>query len=305
MTSPINARGPFRSRIKPVLLSIGFLVTSSLLRAEQGEEIAIWPKTPPGTVENAGAERVRVTEAGDHVVSNVHRPSLTVYLPSREKATGAAVLVIPGGGHRELWMDHEGHQVARWLNDRGIAAFILKYRLAREEGSTYSVEGHALPDAQRAMKLIRHRAVEWKVDPRRLGVMGFSAGGELASLVAMRYDLGQADAADEIERENSRPAFQALVYPGHASAIIPNKESPPVFLVCGFEDRPDISEGLASVYLSFKKVGVPAELHIFSDAGHGFGVRETNRGPASKWLDRFYEWAEMRGFFKTPNPSFR
>jgi endo-1,4-beta-xylanase len=263
--------------------------------AARPEVVEIWPGVPSGSEGKTGAEAVRVTESGEHVISSVHRPTLTVYLPG-DRATGAGVVVMPGGGHRELWVDHEGHAVATWLSERGVAAFVLKYRLARETESTYTVEGHALADAQRALRLVRSRRVEWRVMPDRVGVIGFSAGGELAALTALKYDDGIAGSSDAIEREPSRPAFQALVYPGRSAAIEPTRDSPPAFLVAGFDDRPDISEGLANVYLRFKKAGVPTELHIFSGVGHGFGLRARTKGPVAGWPQRFHEWLGERGF---------
>ncbi len=128
--------------------------------------------------------------------------------------------------------------------------------------------------------------------------MGFSAGGELAALAAMRPDAGRPDATDPIEREGSRPAFQVLVYPGRSPSILPTPQSPPAFLLCGQDDRPDISEGLASVYLRFKQAGVPAELHVYSGVGHGFGLRPSNTGPVAHWLDRVREWLEGRGLLR-------
>lgn len=278
------------------------LVLASVSHGQSGAAtpvvVPLWAEQVPGSDGKSGDEHIRVTDTGAHVVSNVHRPSLTVYLPDNDRASGAAVLVIPGGGHREIWMDHEGYNVARWLSDHGIAAFILKYRLAREPGSTYTIEGNALIDTQRALRLIRHRAKEWKVDPARLGVIGFSAGGELAALASLRFDQGLASATDPIDREGSKPAFQALIYPGHSAIIQPTSESPPAFLACGYKDRPDISEGLANVYLLFKKAGVPAELHIYSEVGHGFGLSAANKGSVASWPDRFYEWLDGRGFLK-------
>jgi endo-1,4-beta-xylanase len=226
----------------------------------------------------------------------VHKPSITPYLPVREKATGTAVIVAPGGGHRELWIDHEGHNVARRLSGDGVAAFVLKYRLAKATNSTYTVDGDELADMQRAIRLVRSRSQEWGINPNRLGVMGFSAGGEVAFLSAMRFDSGKPDAADPIERQSSRPDFQALVYPGNSRRIEPTTNSPPVFLLCGANDRQDISEGLTTVYLGFKRVKVPAELHIYAGVGHGFGLRPSNTGPVSKWPDRFEEWLEASGF---------
>ncbi len=259
--------------------------------------VLLWPEGAPGSEGKTAPEKI---ENGR--VTSVHRPSLTLYLPAKAKATGAAVVVIPGGGHRMLAIDHEGHAVGRWLSERGIAGLVLKYRLAREEGSTYTIEGHALRDTQRAVRLVRSRAAEWGIDPARVGVLGFSAGGELAQQVSQKPGDGAADAADPIERQNARPAFQALIYPGRSQDIVPAPDSPPVFLACGYKDRPDISEGLATVYLAFKKVGVPAELHVYAGAGHGFGIRETDHSPAAAWPERFREWLADRGFMAPPQP---
>jgi endo-1,4-beta-xylanase len=274
------------------------LLPMALTAADMLKEILLWPDGAPGSAGKSDPEKVRVTATGDHVVSSVHRPSITTFLPSADKATGAAVIVIPGGGHRELWMDHEGYNVARWLSEHGIAAFVLKYRLARETNSTYTVDEHALADTQRAIRLVRGRASEWGLDKARLGVMGFSAGGELAALAGMRGDSGKADATDTVERQNSRPDFQALIYPGSSRRFTVDKDSPPAFIACGYKDRPDIARGMAELYLKFKDANVPAELHIYANVGHGFGLRESNQGSAGKWIARFEEWLADSGFFK-------
>jgi endo-1,4-beta-xylanase len=288
-----------KSRLTPRrILFLLILMPSTLVCAQQPREILLWPGDAPGSQLKAAAEAVRVTPDGEHVVSNVHKPSITPYLPSKQKSTGAAVIVAPGGGHRELWVDHEGHNLARWLSARGIAAFVLKYRLAREANSTYKLDEHAFADIQRAIRLVRGRAKEWELSQSRVGVLGFSAGGEVAALASMRFDLGNSSAADPIERESSRPDFQALIYPGSSGRIVPARESPPVFLVCGYQDRPDISRGLAEVYLKFKEAGVPAELHVYATAGHGFGVRERNRGAVGTWPARFEEWLAELGLLK-------
>jgi len=267
------------------------IVLENSVSAANEPVVALWPA--PAT--ELPVEKVRITEKGEHVVSSVHQPSLTVFLPAKGTATGAAVVVCPGGGHRELWVDHEGFAVAQWLADHGIAAFVLKYRLARETGSTYRIDVEALADAQRALRTIRNRAAEWGVDPARLGIMGFSAGGELAALTSARGTDGAADAADPLDRLSSRAAFQALVYPGNSKSIQPVKDNPPAFLVCGYDDRPDISSGLAEAYLRFKSAGVPAELHIYTGAGHGFGLRPTPL-PVGEWPVRLREWLGERGF---------
>jgi endo-1,4-beta-xylanase len=160
------------------------------------------------------------------------------------------------------------------------------------------VDDHALADMQRAVRLVRSRAADWGIAANRIGVMGFSAGGELAFLSAQRFDPGAADASDTVARQSSRPDFQALIYPGNSPRIEPATNSPPVFLACGYNDRPDIAEGLASVYLKFKQLKVPAELHIYGGTGHGFGLRPNNTQPAAKWIERFEEWLAGSGFLK-------
>ena len=274
------------------------LLAVSLLASDRQAEILLWPQGAPGSEGKTAKEMVSTSPSGEQSVWSVHNPSLTPYLPAKEKATGAAILVIPGGGHRVLAITHEGYNVAQWLSDRGIAAFVLKYRLARETNSTYKIEVEALADTQRAMRLIRSRAAEWNIDPTRFGAIGFSAGGELVNLVCARGDGGKVDATDPIERQNSKPDFQGLIYPGRSGDIQPTKDSPPAFLACSFTDRKDIAEGLAEVYLRFKRVGVPAEVHIYSTGGHGFGLRATNRKPVGAWTDRFAEWMADSGFLK-------
>lgn len=287
------------SRIMKVVsfIILGFTLLSAvnLNAASDREVVPVWPETAPGSESKTGNENVRITEAGEHVVTSVHRPTLTIFLPKGGKAA-AAVVVIPGGGHRELWVDHEGYNVAERLAEKGLAAFVLKYRLAREPDSTYRVDHESLQDVRRAIRLVRARAKEWNVDPARVGVMGFSAGGELAALAASHAGDELADWPDAIGQGDARPAFQALIYPGRSANIAPQADAPPAFLVCGANDRPDISEGLARVYLRFKEARVPAELHIYAHAAHGFGVRSRNRSAAAGWLDRFNEWMRDSGF---------
>jgi endo-1,4-beta-xylanase len=276
---------------KTILLCL--LLPALISQAQQ--EILLWPSGAPGSEGKTGKEKVRLYE-GDQVLINIHHPSITPYLPAKDKATGAAVIVIPGGGHRELWITHEGYNEAEWLSKKGIAAFVLKYRLAKDTGSTYTIDKDELADIQRAIRLVRSRATEWGLDTSRIGVMGFSAGGEVAALSAMRFDNGIG--SDVIDRHPSRPAFQALIYPGNSARYEVVNNAPPVFLVAGYGDREDISEGLAEVYLKYKRAKVPAELHIYSNAGHGFGLRSKNTGAVTGWMDRFYEWLGDRGFLK-------
>ena len=266
--------------------------------ADEPKEILLWPNGAPGSEGKTGAEKVRIAEGGDHVISGINNPSITPYVPAKQNATGAAIIIAPGGGHAELWIDHEGYNPAKWFRDRGIAAFVLKYRLAREPNSTYTVDKDELGDMQRAIRLVRSRAKEWGIDTARIGVMGFSAGGEVAGLSAMRFDNGNATAADPIERHPSRPAFQALIYPGGSKRFEVVNNAPPLLLVGGYKDRPDIAEGIAQVYLKYKQAGVPAELHIYANVGHGFGMRTTNKGAVTGWPSRVEEWLSDLGFLK-------
>jgi endo-1,4-beta-xylanase len=268
--------------------------------ASDPEIVRLWPKSAPGSEGKSGAEAVRIAApGGDHVVSNVHQPSLTVYLPSKDKATGAAVVIAPGGGHNSLWMDHEGFNVASWLSERGVAGFVLKYRLARETGSTYTIEGTSLADTQRAIRLVRSRAAQWGVDPDRVGIMGFSAGGELAALAATRFDPVEG-ATDPIDQLSAKPSFQALIYPAIPRDMKLSKDTPPAFLACGENDRQNISQGLPELYLAMKKAGACAELHVYTGVGHGFGLRATTKGAVAQWPERFYQWLEVRGLLKKP-----
>jgi acetyl esterase/lipase len=272
------------------------LLASHAFGADSAAPIPLWPDGAPGAPGRAGAEIVRLSERGEHIVSNVHTPSITPFLPALGAATGAAFVVIPGGGHRELWMDHEGYRVANFLVAHGIAAFVLKYRLAHDTGSTYTVERDELADVQRALRLVRNRAGEWGVDPSRLGVIGFSAGGELAALAATRFDAGTPDAPDPVERLGSRPSFAALVYPGGALGLAVPHSAPPAFLLCGGADSPELVRGLARLYFEFSSAGVPAELHVYAGAGHGFGIRASEDGPVAAWPERLVDWLGGQGF---------
>lgn len=264
----------------------------------QQTPIKLWPGGAPGFTGSLTPESVRLSPQGEHIVSNIQEPSIIPYLPRADVASGAGVIVAPGGGHSELWMDHEGYAVAEWLSSHGVAAFILKYRLARQKNSSYTVEGTELGDMQRALRTVRSRSNEWGVDPARIGVMGFSAGGELAALASTRYDDGSPGSQDPIERFSSKPAFQALLYPAIPHDPRLTAETPRAFLACGADDRPDISQGLPEFYLALSRLHVPAELHIYAGIGHGFGVRTTNPAPVSGWTSLFLDWLAAQGLLK-------
>lgn len=280
---------PINSMKLPLTLLAG-LVCASAIAADQPASIPLWKGGAPGSeTRRDEAEKVDAGP-GKCNVSNVHNPSITPFLPSADKANGTAIVIAPGGGHRVLCLGHEGDALAQWFADRGIAAFVLRYRLAREEGSTYTVDEHAMADTRRAIRMVRSYSQQWGIRPDRIGVLGFSAGGELAALAAMDSDGGNPAAADDVDRASCRPDFQVLIYPGSSSRFTVNEGMPPAFIALGAKDRPDISLGMAQLYLKYHEVGVPCELHIYSNAGHGFGYREGTTTAAGDWPQRLVEW---------------
>ena len=281
-------------RLQAFLATLVFTAAAS---AATPPRLVLWPDGAPGAMAAGGEEAVRISEQGDHVVSNVHQPSLTVYLP--KKHTGVSVIVAPGGGHRELWTDHEGHTIARFLNERGIAAFVLYYRLARAPNSTYTIDGDALNDLKRAIRMVRSRT-EWSADTRKIGAMGFSAGGALVTLGATRADQGDPTASDAIDRVGSKLDFAALVYPGSWPDLKIDAATPPMWLLSGSDDRADIITGLTSIFVRLREAKVPAELHFYDHVGHGFGMRDTLTGPVASWPQQFVDWLKVSKIVEGP-----
>ncbi len=276
---------------------VALLIFPAFLMAQEPKEMLLWPNGAPGSEGKTGDETVTINATGDHLVSNVHKPSITPYIPTKN-ASRVALIIAPGGGHEDLWMDHEGYNPAHYFSEKGIATFILKYRLSRAKNSTYTIEKEELADIQRAIRMVRSRAKEWNIDTSKIGVMGFSAGGEVAAFAAMRFDDGNKTSNDNIDRESSYPNFQALIYPGGTKKFEVVKNAPPLFLLGGFKDNPAIAEGMAQVYLKYKQAGVPAEIHIYSEVGHGFGISKSTKGAVAHWPERFMEWLTDIGMTK-------
>jgi len=265
-------------------------------------EVPLWANGAPGS-EGKTAKEVDEPPNQEHgylKVTSVHNPSLTVFLPPPGTATGAAMVIAPGGGHQFLNFDQEGTYVGEYLNSIGVAGFVLKYRLAREAGSTYKVDD-AVADAQRAIRLIRNRAEEWHVNPARVGIMGFSAGGEVAALASTRYDAGKTDAGDPIERQSSRPDFDGLIYPGiRAENFTIPKDMPVTFMLCADNDRGP-SNALVGLYPMLKAAGIKTEVHIYASGGHGFGINPNTRNVspvATTWQLRLGDWLKDIGMLK-------
>jgi acetyl esterase/lipase len=289
------------------LAPFALLLTGIALAAEKPPVLDVWPGKPPGVIAAVGEEK-DTSQPGKGLVAgrpiirlgNVSKPTLTVYRPAKEKDTGACVIVCPGGGYNILALDLEGTEVCEWLNGLGVTAVLLKYRVPRpKEGAFYLP---ALMDAQRAVSVVRSRAKEWKIDPKKIGILGFSAGGHLAAATATGFDRRAYEAIDKVDEVSCRPDFAVLIYPGYltdkkreklAEDLRVTKQTPPMFLAHAHDD-PVTPESSALMYLALKKAGVPAELHIFEAGGHGYGLRKTDKA-ATRWPDRAEEWFRQRG----------
>ena len=267
--------------------------------------VNVWPDRAPGETREFPAES-DLTKPADNLIAgrriiklgNVSTPQLTVYRPPREKETGAAIVVCPGGGHHILAYDLEGTEVAEWLNEIGVTAIVLKYRVPFRDPDKRWLA--AVQDGQRAMSLVRQHAGEWGIDPHRVGVLGFSAGGQLAALVSLLGEDRQYAPLDDIDKITCRPDFAILVYPGGLTErddsklreeVKISKQSlpPPMFFVHAFNDNVSVLNSLL-LAAELKKHGVPAELHIYATGGHGYGLRHVDNQPVTDWPGPCATW---------------
>lgn len=280
--------------------------------AQTTDPMPVWPDKVPGEKGDIGPEADTTKPGQDgprpeqHIIrlGNVSHPTLTVYHPPKDKDTGAAVLVCPGGGYAILAMNLEGSEVCRWLNSIGVTAILLKYRVPSRAG----LEKHsaALQDAQRSLSVIRHRAKEWGIDAKRLGILGFSAGGHLAAAASTNYATRTYPEIDAADKESCRPDFTVLIYPAYltdntdrsrlAPEIKVTADTPPAFLAMT-QDDPIHVENAYTYALALKNAKVSAELHVYPTGGHGYGLRPSPN-MVSHWPDRAAEWLKAQGWLK-------
>jgi acetyl esterase/lipase len=285
VAGPWNGNFAGRVTVPPMLALLALSVT--ILTADEPQFIPLWPNGAPGFEDR----RNEPEQARDYWVRNIHNPSITVFMPPKEKANGAGVLIVPGGGHRELVFKAEGVEPAKFLNDLGVTAFVLKHRLARETNSPYSLQIHPREDAQRAMRLIRRRADEWKLDTNRIGVMGFSAGGEVVAMLVYSPTTGDANAADSIDRMNCRADFQIVIYPGPVGIpdVIP-ADAPPAFFLVANDDRGHVTPVISQLE-KYQQARRPIEVHLYARGGHGFNMGNRSKLRSIKgWPQRLADW---------------
>lgn len=299
------------------------------LTAQQAHEMPLWPDgLPSGQQETLEEEwKERPIEEGakvtlDRSVKAISTPTMTIYRPEKQNPHRSSIVILPGGGFSHLAIDKEGHDIARWLNTHGITGIVVKYRVIHEP-SNFHVYNASVPDSLRAIRLVRHHAKDWNLDPNKVGVMGFSAGGYLTAAAGTLYDNGNPGSSDPIEKMSCKPDFIAPIYPlieieerihtseafkvrmfgqNSTSALIhqfsPIKHvtaaTPPTFLVHAHDDNLS-SQNSAHFYLALLESGVSAELHVYSKGGHGYGIRQ--RGlPLSSWRERFADWMKLNDF---------
>jgi acetyl esterase/lipase len=272
--------------------------------------IDVWPGKAPGETKEIGPEEWRPPQAKQRAdvqrLTNVSKPTLTLFQPPEGRRNGAAVVVCPGGGYSILAWDLEGTEVAEWLNSLGVTALVLKYRVPRRDGDT--TNSLPLMDAQRAISVVRSKSSELGIEPGRIGILGFSAGGNVAMGASIKHAQRAYDKVDAIDEVSCKPDFGVFVYPAYLvdangalkPELQPTKESPPMFFAHAMNDNvtPDSSIAMAR---ALKAVGVPAELHIYDSGGHGFGLR-ASEFPCHTWPARCAEWLAHRKLLGTAKP---
>jgi acetyl esterase/lipase len=278
--------------------------------------VNLWPGKPAGSAANVKGEEQDQTKPEDRLIAgrriiklgNVATPQMHVYLPAKEKANRAAVVICPGGGFSILAWDLEGTEVAEWLNSLGVAAVVLKYRVPTRDHAD-RLQAPAM-DAQRAISLVRAKHVEWQIDPQRIGILGFSAGGATAGMACIHNGRRLYESTDGADAESCRPDFGVLIYPGALmdeaqgklrADVVVSGETPPMFFAHAFDDRVHCENSVA-LFMALKRAGVPSELHVYDRGGHGYGMRLVADQPVTSWPQRCEEWLRVRGVLAA-NPA--
>ncbi len=294
-------------------------VVGPAVRADDPLVVELWPGKVPDETGDIGEEKflmspkldrrqVEVTES-TRMVTNVSRPTITINRPANGNDTGTAVLICPGGGYWDLYWQLEGEEVAAWLNSLGVTGIILKYRVPRRPDELKGEPARRpLQDAQRAISLLRNKAGAWGINPRRIGIIGFSAGGHLAFATATGFEKRTYEPIDDSDLLSCRPDFAVLCYSGYLKAkekddLAPGLRiaagTPPVFLAHGDDDIISGPEQSVITYLALKRAGIPAELHVYATAAHDFGVRPSDH-PCSTWTQACANWLRHQGLLKPP-----
>jgi acetyl esterase/lipase len=286
-------------------LMIMSCLCSALIADEPARKpLPLWPKAVPGETGDIGPEGEQPLKPNDTTirVENVAQPALTVYSPPEEKNTGTAVVICPGGGYNILAWNKEGTEVAEWLNTLGVTGIVLKYRVPVRKNR----DRHAAPleDVQRAIGLVRSKAKGWNLDPHRIGLLGFSAGGHLAAVASTNYSERAYAAVDDADRESCRPDFTLLIYPAYlvdkenrlSPELKVTSETPPTFIAMTADDGVRV-EGSLFYFLALKEAKVPAEMHLYPVGGHGYGLRPSQH-LVSSWPARAAEWMKASGLLK-------
>jgi acetyl esterase/lipase len=295
------------------LLAVVLLLVAAMPghAADKALVLDVWPGKAPGENGSIGPEKTlddKPSKRPVKRVTNVSKPTITVFRPAQEKDTSASVVICPGGGYSILAWDLEGEEVAAWLNSIGVTGIVLKYRVPRRPNQPKDKPPLGpLQDAQRTLSLVRSKAKEWKLDPKRIGILGFSAGGHLTAAAATNFDKRTYEDLDEIDKISCRPDFAVLIYPAYlltknnaelAPDIRVRKDCPPMFFAHAGDDGVKADNSVL-MYLALKRAGVPAELHIYASGGHGFGLRPSNQ-PCSTWPKTCADWLKGRGLLKMP-----
>ena len=282
--------------MKKTLLSIHLLLSIAMIlpAQEQKQVVYLWPNGAPGFESRKDEPEM----AKDWWIKNIHNPSLTVYLPSKEKANGAAVIICPGGGHRELVFNAEGADAAEYFNSIGVTAFVLKYRLFREENSAYKQQ-HALQDGRRGMRLVRQQAATWNLDTNRIGLMGFSAGGELAGWVAFNSVKEEQPKNDPVDALKCNPGFLILVYPGPLAVPASIDTTAPSLFMIAANDDECCSEPIVKLLQLYRNAKVKTEVHLYAQGKHAFNMGKRSKlQTLNTWPQRLTDWLSDSGYLK-------